>query len=442
MSYPLMTGYNVRQNVPYRSLQTSPFSVGAGSMLNTQPSTPAAVLAFRQGLTPNEKDRFTRSEVSQQATELAYHTLEALLLGGDTFSLQMKKPQSSKTSHPEPSTLLSENPSSETTYKSQVAKTLLGSLLESRWREEQPVNQLQMSLQNDTLKGSKPLQNKHPDGYVAFQTLSLQEATKLKAKVQAMVKADHKANITPEDEQKVEEAVITQIPIDQLKRTIANGTDIIVSDTASHLWSELKGDGPNNSLEGQTFDQTPAVFAPDKNQIAVFIDPLKKFYPNPTERQHRTGSVVRHEMGHALDYSQKGDHPFSSSEGFRQAYQKDLQELKQGQNTPQRWLYETAPQSLKNSLRYYASEKDPSVGRKEAFAELVATVSRGGTDLEINNLALWMPNSAKYVRQFLGKQKLSPYTYTERLASKPPEVSQPASPSTQTLIDEAVKKAS
>ncbi len=376
----------------------------------------------------SQGDVFTKSHGLIKEHPTAYQALESLLA-----SKQEIPPSSSHKMVP-------------WRVDSSAGQTLLGRLLESHWEEEQPDNQLVAAGSGGKRKHASQTQSS--EGYVPFQALSSKEAQVTKEQVQAMVVVDPKAKLSHADEQEVESLVMNHVPLDHLKTALKNGTRIVVSNQASQLWPELKGDGPSNSLEGQTFDQTPAVYAPEKNQVAIFMTPLKKLYTHPEARQERLGNVLRHEIAHALDYgdssgqSQSGKHlsPLSSSEAFKLAYQKDLKELQMGQNTPQRWLYDTAPKHVKNSIRYYASQVEPSIGRKETFAELVATISRGETDRYVKNLTLWMPHSAEYVRQLLAKKQWSPYTYTERTHARPPSIPLPHQKlTTQALLDDAVK---
>lgn len=173
-------------------------------------------------------------------------------------------------------------------------------------------------------------------------------------------------------------AALSALP-DAAKRALGSfGARVDIGRTLTGTRPDLKGVHPRGWPDGFTWDNSEGCASPPASPTGVWVaerlrDPFAKGKPWVTSR--RAAHVMRHELGHVIDYAHGGA---SHSPGFMQAYDADRARVHKD-------LLLVNP--------YFLQEGE--AGREETFAEQVASVVSGGTDMQ-------MPHTYAYVKALLG----------------------------------------
>lgn len=168
------------------------------------------------------------------------------------------------------------------------------------------------------------------------------------------------------------------------------GVRVIVTDRLPTVAPELEGVRPPGYPEGFTYGNVQGIYDPQRNAIVLATNADEA---DARQTLLNIQNVLRHETGHAFDYTVNGTTHFSDSPLFRLAYQKDLAQLSQAD-----------PEIVKR-LEYFVQDKPGELstarGREEAFAELFGILHGGGGDPQaMALLEQYFPNSAHFVQQF------------------------------------------
>ncbi|MBY0404645.1 MAG: hypothetical protein K2X66_12150 [Cyanobacteria bacterium] len=162
---------------------------------------------------------------------------------------------------------------------------------------------------------------------------------------------------------------VDHIPLRYLEVLQKGGYNLLLCKHSLEAFPKFRSQKPRGYEHGSTFALT-------RGFCTEFEIVIAEFYQDGSGESHRTHDgeyVLRHEMGHAIDWCWRGSYnpkaAFSMRADFFKAYQEDLKFL-----TPEDY----------QKLSYFLQGSDPkyclSAGRSEAFAENIALLL-GGTSL-------------------------------------------------------------
>ena len=137
-----------------------------------------------------------------------------------------------------------------------------------------------------------------------------------------------------------------------------SGAKVVAVHHLTDAMPELRGQAPRGWPVGATWDAVDGCWSASKNEIVV-TEERQQLSGNLWIPSGRVREVLRHETGHAVDFTIK---MLSDHNDFKQAYDDDLQAM---------------PTADKNQLAYFL--QSGSAGREETAAEGVADRDGGAT---------------------------------------------------------------
>lgn len=130
------------------------------------------------------------------------------------------------------------------------------------------------------------------------------------------------------------------------------GIKVVVGDTVTGVFTDLKGEKPRGWPPGSTWDNADGLFSHEENTVLVTehrVDGSK------TVHNDRAEGVAKHEIGHAVDTAMGS---FSQSEEFNKAYDADVSKIPEADRKKYEYLLQAG-----------------TAGKSETFAEVFGALN-------------------------------------------------------------------